>query len=205
MLVWKTKKAYEQHKETEAYKPFQENLVSFSTTPPTTRVLELAPYGLYSKRCIYTGGWPSITITYFSSPLSDSQRTSIRRIRGLVPYCVYQDPPTLGQTRGFLQSDADNEVIPSSGAPAAVYVFIDWWQTPDNEEHVRNSKYYTSRGAWEPLSLETIMERELKEAGCVGKEVRHVRFNRVMISVAEKAVDGWSLEYAPKEMELPLM
>jgi hypothetical protein len=197
LLVWTTKKAYEQHKETEAYKSFHEYLISISTTSPTTQVLELARDGSYSKRCLLTGGWPTITMTYFDEPLSDSQHTCIRRIRGMVPYCISRYPPKFGETRGFLQSNMDN-VAPSSGAPAIVYVFVDWWASPDREEHVRNSRTYTPEYPGEAISLSTMMERQLKEAGCVGNDVRHVRFNWVVeYSDLNKTLAGRSLEFVP--------
>lgn len=155
----------------------------------------LSGNGLYSKRCLFTGGWPSATLVYFNGPISEEQRAKLEKSRGMSPYWTTKDPPKYGTSRGFIQSGHEN-VVESTGSTAEVYVIIDWWADPIREDEVRKASALTPEYPGEHISLDTMQERQLGEAGCVERIVRHARFSRVLdLSHWNETMKGENLDF----------
>ncbi|KAF2464603.1 uncharacterized protein BDR25DRAFT_346623, partial [Lindgomyces ingoldianus] len=182
---WGTKKAYDQQRETEIYRSLRKKLSILSLTPPVTSLLQFDDDFTYPQLYLHHC-WPSITIAYFRTSPSVNEQSEeeelsrIRGIRGMWPsrrilgdFAVYGPP-----ARGFLLHDIDS-VIPSSSAPARVYVFLDYWITPVREEEVRGPEELIPINNDNPSPLKrlsTLFEEQLQEAGCVKKVVLHARF-----------------------------
>jgi hypothetical protein len=109
--------------------------------------------------------------------LSEEQRHRLRKSRRFYPWSrTPGDEPTLGL--GFRGVLFPPNVMPSSGEPAAVYVFIGEWATPIRKEDMRSSNDTAWTALFWPVyvTVPVYFEKELKDAGCVEKIVRHVRF-----------------------------
>ncbi|KAF2183778.1 hypothetical protein K469DRAFT_751215 [Zopfia rhizophila CBS 207.26] len=197
---WETKQTYDSHKNTDQYRSLHNLLALLSNTLPSTSLLQFDHKWSYNKHL--RSSWPSITMAYFTHPIPEDQRTRIRNIRGMWPsrrllgdLAVYGGP-----ARGFLLPSADN-VVPTSGAPAEVYIFLDYWESPIREEEVRGPEELIDMQPGPPplgdlKRLSTLFEEELREAGCVEKVVRHARFNALLeIRSPHEQAKGKSTEY----------
>lgn len=93
--AWNTRQSYELYRSSDAFQSLYTELATFSTTFPLLRqCCNLITHLPTITELQGRSGWPTITVAYFPSPLSDAQRSRIRAIRGMYPgHIILFDSP----------------------------------------------------------------------------------------------------------------
>jgi hypothetical protein len=194
--AWHTKAEYEKQIDTEAHRLLHAKLTALSTSVPTTSLLYFDRESYGRRTLPLQKSWPGVTLAYFKDRVSEEQRAIMSKVRGFHPW-IYSpgDSPTRGEhARGLLFPNHD-VTMPSSGGPAGAYIFIDHWESPIREVEIRGpDQVALSQGRY--ISLSENFEKELKDAGCDERVVRHVRFNKILgVNYREPPVKGESIDY----------